>query len=104
MTAADMSAAIGAWTSRTRSKIATIRAEHARVFPGARYESPSGSVAISIGPNLELLSFDIHPAGQDIRDVLERELVQAYNTAFANARTERDEAMSGLAASRRNGA
>lgn len=104
MTSSDRSAAIGAWASRTRSRIAEIRAERAQVFRGSRYESPSGAVAISVGPNLELLSFEIHPAGQDIRDVLERDLVQAYNSAFADARAQRDEAMRELSESRRNGA
>ncbi|WP_205325240.1 YbaB/EbfC family nucleoid-associated protein [Glycomyces sp. YM15] len=103
MTAPDLTAAIGAWANRTRAKIAESRAARAEAFPGFRYESVSGAVAIDIGPNLELRSCEIRPAGYDIRDVLEREIIDAYNSAFTAAQAQRTNAMRNLAAARRNG-
>ncbi|MDA1358655.1 YbaB/EbfC family nucleoid-associated protein [Glycomyces luteolus] len=103
MTAPDLAAAIGAWASRARAKVAESRAARAEAFPGFRFESGSGAIAIDIGPNLELRSCEIHPAGYDIRDVLEREFLTAYNSAFTAAQVQKAEAMRDLAAARRNG-
>jgi DNA-binding protein YbaB len=92
-----------AWASKARTKLEQLRAERAEAFTGVHYETEDGTVAVDVGPDLELRSCRIQPLESNFRDVLERAVVQAYNTAMAEAVTERAEAYRNLAEARRNG-
>ncbi len=104
MTPLSTADAMRAWASRARAKLEQLRAERAEAFTGTRYETEDGTVAVAVGPDLELRSCRIRPLESNFRDVLEREVVHAYNTAMAKAVTERAEALRKLAENRMNGA
>ena len=101
VTQVSSAAAMGAWASRTRTELEQLRSERAQAFTGVQYETENGMVTVDIGPGLELRSCQIRPLELNFRDVLERTVVRAYNTAMTEAVAERTEAYQNLAKARR---